>query len=72
MIKLEVREYCQKCPSFDPEVVTRPEIEVLEQFDPWENEIKKITITHGDTVVKCKERDKCAAMYIYLKGEGRC
>ncbi len=72
MIKLEVCEYCQKCPEFDPKVVGRPETEVLEQFDPWSNEIKKIINTHGDTVVKCKERDKCSAMYIYLKGEQKC
>ena len=73
MIKLEVCEYCHQCPGFHPEVVSRPEIEVLKLETFYDLDIKedKIVNTRGDTVVKCKERAKCAAMYIYLKGENK-
>lgn len=69
MIKLEVCDYCQKCPSFDPEVVSRPETDTLIFYDPLGSIEKRITTTHGDTIVMCKNRDKCNVIHTYMEGE---
>lgn len=68
MIKLEVRDYCQKCPSFDPEVVSRPETVKYVAYDPYEqlDSIEKqitATYTRGDTIVVCRYRNKCGGEY---------
>ena len=54
MINLDVREYCQQCPSFEADVdraVTR---------DFFDN------ITMCETTVRCKNRDKCEQMYEHM------
>lgn len=58
MIKLNVYKYCQDCMEFEPRVIQRPK-----QFDD------KFGDPHwfGDTIVECKNRSHCEAIYKYLK-----
>ena len=58
MIKLDVCEYCQNCVEFDPCVTARPELLYVD------NEPHGFI---GDTIVKCKNCYKCAALYRYLE-----
>lgn len=30
-----------------------------------------MAVTHGDTVVKCCNRDRCASIYEYMEGQRR-
>ena len=55
MIKLEVKDYCQNCPGFEPSV-TRNEL--------YDN-------AHGgmETIIRCKYRGRCESMVRYLKKE---
>ena len=69
MIKLKVCDYCHKCPSFDPEVVSRPETAIVTCRYPMDDELEHITKAYGDTVVMCKDRDKCKAIHEYMKGK---
>lgn len=68
MIKLEVCDYCQKCQSFDPEVISRPETAIITYRYSMDDKQTR-TKTYGDTVVMCKDRDKCKAIHEYMKGE---
>lgn len=63
MIKLEVAKYCQNCPMFVPEVVSRPEMETMTGYDAISGKTVKDTIFHGDTCIACKDRDKCTDIY---------
>ena len=58
MIKLDVDEYCHSCAEFEPVVTERPKlIEVsFEHFRFCDN-----------TIVECKCRNRCEAIYNYLK-----
>ena len=58
MIELNVREYCQACMEFDPQVTRRPD-----QF--YRNDGKCIVC--GDTIVECANGRHCEALYNYLK-----
>lgn len=71
MIKLDVREYCDRCPHFEPEVVERPRVYILTRYDNCEMEEQRMAVTHGDTVVKCCNRDQCASIYEYMEGQRR-
>ena len=71
MIKLDVREYCDSCPHFEPEVVMRPHAQIFTPFDPINFEKEIVTIT-GDTIVKCCNRDRCEAIYEYMEGQKKC
>lgn len=57
MIRLDIEDYCNKCPNFDPIITERPEI--LESCAG--------SFTYGDTVVKCFNCDKCEMLMDYLK-----
>lgn len=35
-------------------------------------EERRNAITHGDTVVKCCNRDRCASIYEYMEGQKKC
>lgn len=67
MIKLDVRKYCDRCLSFEPEVTMRPSTEILNVFDPINIE-KDIVTTTGDTIIKCCNRDRCETIYEYMDG----
>lgn len=71
MIKLDVREYCDHCPHFQPEVIERPRAEIIHTFDLVDFE-KEIVTTTGDTILICCNRDRCAAIYKYVEGRGKC
>lgn len=71
MIKLDVCKYCDRCPHFEPEVVMRPRTQILSAFNPIDFE-KEIVTTTGDTIVKCCNRNRCAAIYEYMEGLGKC
>lgn len=71
MIKLNVRGYCDRCPHFQPEVIERPRAEIIRTFDLVDFE-KEIVTTTGDTVLSCCNRDRCAAIYEYMEGRGKC
>lgn len=57
MIKLEVAEYCQNCPSFEADVA-KPE-----RLYAGGEEL----CTFGDTVVRCEYRRRCAGIKRYLE-----
>jgi hypothetical protein len=72
MIKLDVREYCDRCPHFEPEVVERPRVYILTNYSFCGMVDKRMAVTHGDTVVKCCNRDRCEAIYEYMEGQKKC
>ena len=69
MIKLNVRKYCDRCPHFEPEVIERPKVSILTSYSFCEMEERRRTITNGDTIVSCCNRDRCAAIYAYMEGK---
>lgn len=62
MIKLNIREYCQDCTDFDPEVAQRPAQIASLSGD---------TCMLGDTIVECEHRRHCEALYNHLKNTRR-
>lgn len=72
MIEIDVREYCDRCPHFEPEVVERPRVDILTRYDFCDMEDKRMPITHGDTIVKCCNQDRCASIYEYMEGRKKC
>lgn len=58
MIKLDVREYCQACTNFEPQVTRRPE-QLNRDFGGC--------FVCGDTIVECEHSRHCEALYNYLK-----
>ena len=62
MIKLNVPEYCQECTDFEPQVTQRPD-----QAYTSHGELSRYVF--GDTIVECEYRDRCEAIYNYLKKE---
>ena len=58
MIKLDIREYCQDCAKFEPQVAQRPA-----QFPSLSGDICVL----GDTIVECENRRQCEALYNHLK-----
>ena len=58
MIQLEVPNDCNECDMFDPEVISRP---ICAEGLMGE------TITAGDTVIKCSNRNLCARLMKHLK-----
>lgn len=58
MIKLDIREYCQDCTEFEPQVAQRPA-----QATRLSGDI----CVFGDTIVECENRRHCADLYNYLK-----
>ena len=69
MIKLDVCEYCDCCPHFEPEVTERPKVNVLTSYNARDAVEKRVAFTHGDTIVKCSNRDRCTAIYAYMEGQ---
>ena len=58
MIKLDIREYCQDCTDFDPQVAHKPT-----QFASLSGDIGVL----GDTIIECEHRRHCEALYNHLK-----
>lgn len=58
MIKLDIREYCQDCTDFEPQVAHKPE-----QFASLSGDIGVL----GDTIIECEHRRHCEALYNHLK-----
>ena len=58
MIKLDVDEYCHGCAEFEPVVTERPKLTKVsfERFRFCDN-----------TIVECRYRNRCEAIYNYLK-----
>lgn len=56
MIKLEVEEYCQECPAFEPDVDSNT------WYDPTDN-----LPSVSDTIIHCRYRKRCANMVRYLE-----
>ena len=53
MIKLDVQEYCHKCPYFDAKVTGGPS-----SFYSTDGEVVEIIM--ADTVIRCTRAEKCA------------
>ena len=68
MIKIDVCEYCDRCPHFEPEVIERPKVNILASYSIRDMAEKRVAIPHGDTVVRCSDRNRCAAIYAYMEG----
>ena len=58
MIKLDIREYCQDCTDFEPQVAQRPA-----QFASLSGNIGVI----GATIVECEHRRHCETLYNDVK-----
>lgn len=58
MIKVEVKEYCESCTEFDPDV------EYPTNFYA-NSEVVYMT----DTIVRCKDRRKCENIHRHMKLE---
>jgi len=61
MIKLDIQEYCQNCPYFEPEVISRPTTFYVDN--------EEHTVYIGDTIVKCESRTKCREIRKFLEKE---
>lgn len=57
MIRVEVREYCHDCFDFDPNI-THPESFMLTDGT---------TIGQTDTIIRCRDRNKCENIRRYLE-----
>ena len=53
MIKLDVQEYCHKCPHFEAKVTGGPS-----SFYSTDGEVVEIIM--ADTVIRCTRAEKCA------------
>ena len=53
MIKLDVQEYCHKCPDFEVKVTGGPS-----SFYGTDGEVVEIIM--ADTVIRCTRAEKCA------------
>lgn len=62
MIKLDIPKYCQNCKEFEPEITHSPYQVNCDCFGGG-------SCLYGDTIIECKHRYRCEALYIYLKGE---
>lgn len=60
MIKLVVPGYCKYCEDFEPIVTQRPERLLTDCGE---------TFSYGDTIVECRYRRRCEAIYNHLKKE---
>lgn len=69
MIKLDVCEYCDCFPHFEPEVIKRPKVDILASYSIRDMTEKRVAIPHGDTIVRCGDRNRCAAIYAYMEGQ---
>lgn len=58
MIKLDIREYCQDCTDFEPQVAQKPA-----QFASLSGDICVL----GDTIVECEHRRHCETLCNHLK-----
>lgn len=56
----------------EPEVVERPQVNILTNYSGVDMAERRMSITHGDTVVKCCNRDRCASIYEYMEGRKKC
>lgn len=69
MIKLDACEYCDRCPHFEPEVIERPKADILTIYSFCDIKERRKVVTYGDTIMKCHNRDRCAAIYEYMEGQ---
>ncbi len=58
-IRLEVQQYCSNCLDFEPDV-TKPERVNLYSHDV------PVYGTFGDTIIHCKNANRCASLVRYL------
>lgn len=63
MIKLEVADYCQNCPMFEPDVVNRPKMKTLTGYDIMSGQTVRSAVYQGDTIVVCKNHNRCDIIY---------
>lgn len=55
MIKLDVEDYCQECPFFEPTLASRPSV-LFAHNEP-------IEMYGGDYVIRCEHYGCCKRMY---------
>lgn len=53
MIKLDVRDYCHRCPNFEVEVTGGPSA-------AYNTDGETVEIFMADTVIRCTNAEKCA------------
>ena len=58
VIKLIVPDYCHSCTDFEPSVTKVPDKLSTSYGHSY---------LYGDTIVECKYRNRCEAIYHYLK-----
>lgn len=52
MIKLDVQDYCQRCPFFETVTTSWPD-------DVRNSEGRVVSLRPGETVITCKNADRC-------------
>lgn len=57
MISLEIKDYCHTCSDFEPDVEKPQNFYVGSE----------IYTTIGDTIIKCKDRERCEQLKQYLE-----
>ena len=63
MIKLEVEDYCQSCPEFEPDVdkdIDRYFVDTFDPFDPFDTERREHVVC--DTIIRCEHRGRCRSI----------
>lgn len=61
MIKLEVQDYCQSCPKFEPDVERPVDLYTDGNPEPY--------VSIGDTTIRCEYRRICERVRRVTKGE---
>lgn len=56
MIKLNIEDYCESCPDFEPDV--KKEVLTTENYHYLES-----TFKYANTIITCKSRDRCNCFY---------
>lgn len=63
MIKLEVEEYCNECPEFEPDVES-------ESYH-YNDDLKCQTIHYCKKTIRCTHAKRCKAMLRYLEKKAK-
>ena len=60
MVKLEVEDYCQSCPEFEPDVDKDIRRGYVESFDPFDLERRERV--ECNTIIRCEHRGRCQSI----------
>lgn len=64
-IKLDVKDYCHECMSFEADIEDTREIRYFSSEYAFDKSAKPIRM--GEVTIRCAHREKCANIQKYLK-----